>query len=277
MADQPHERTFRAQEAYSGDVPALDAAFAASRTVAREAAFLLPYLRPGMRLLDVGCGPGSITLGLAQFLAPGEVVGLDLRPEPIAQARAAASERGIANARFEVGSAYELPFPDTSFDAAFAHQVLIHLREPVRALAEVRRVLKPGGVVGVCDADIGMNLQFPLTPLGEQRRDLLVRVLRHNGGDPFRGRTLRRLLHQTGFARSEAGATVQTAGTLAETRRNAAYAKAIWQGAIPTALAQGWADRASLDAMTADLDAWGEQPDAFHARVHCHAVGWVGD
>src|SRR5215218_2744965 len=99
MADQHRAPTPPAREAYSGDAPAVDAELA-TRTVAREAAFLLPHLRPGMRLLDVGCGPGSITLGLAATVAPGEVVGLDLRPEVIAQARASAAARGVANVRF---------------------------------------------------------------------------------------------------------------------------------------------------------------------------------
>jgi SAM-dependent methyltransferase len=268
--------TTPAREVYSGDAPALDAELT-NRTVAREAAFLLPHLRPGMRLLDVGCGPGSITVGLAQSLAPGEVVGIDIRPEPIAQARAVAQERGVANVRFEVGSVYELPFPDATFDAAFAHQVLIHLREPGHALAEMRRVLRPGGVVGVCDLDFGASVQFPLTPLGEQRRALLLQVLRHNGGDPLRGRSDRQLLHDAGFARSEAGATAQAAGKLEETRRSATLMKAVWQGVAQTALAQGWADQVSLDAMLADVDAWAEQPGAFHVAVLCHAIGWARD
>src|SRR5207302_57957 len=103
------------REAYTQrDNPAFDAAMTA-RTAAREAAFFLPHLRSGMRLLDIGCGPGSITLGLAEVVAPGEVVGIDLRPEAVEQSRAAAAQRGIANVRFEVGSAYDLPFPDGSF------------------------------------------------------------------------------------------------------------------------------------------------------------------
>jgi ubiquinone/menaquinone biosynthesis C-methylase UbiE len=276
MADQHPAQTTSARETYSADVPAIDAALAA-RTVAHEAAFFQPHLHPGMRLLDVGCGPGSITLDLAAAVAPGEVVGIDLRPEVIAQARAAAAERGTANVRFEVGSAYDLPFPDASFDAAFAHMVLIHLREPVRALAEVRRVLRPGGAVGVCDMDLETSLQFPLTPLRAQYRALLYRVLEHNGGDPFRGRRHRRLLLDAGFARSAAGATAHSAGTLEETQRSAAFLKAVWQGIARTALAEGWAEQATLDAMLAEIDAWAEQPDAFYVRTHCHAIGWVGE
>jgi len=117
----------------------------ATRTASRAAAFFLPYLRPGMQLLDVGCGPGAITLGLAQTVAPGEVVGVDIQASQVDRARALAAERRITNARFEVADINRLPFPDGSFDAVFAHTVLMHLREPVRALEEMRRVLRPGG------------------------------------------------------------------------------------------------------------------------------------
>ena len=84
----------------------------AARSAEREAAFFLPHLRPGMRLLDAGCGPGTITVGLAAAVAPGEVVGLELSPAMVEQARALASERGVANVRFEVGDAQALPVPD---------------------------------------------------------------------------------------------------------------------------------------------------------------------
>jgi SAM-dependent methyltransferase len=265
-----------AREAYTHrESPAFDAQLAA-RTVARDAAFFVPHLSPGMRLLDLGCGPGSITLGLAECVAPGEVVGIDLRPEPLAQARAAAHARGITNVRFEVGSAYALPFADGSFDAAFAHVVLLHLREPVRALAEVRRVLRPGGVVGVRDPDFGMNLRFPLTPLAEPRRDLILRVQRHNGGDPLVGRRHRRLLRDAGYARTEAGATVTSVGTAEAGRSHVAFAKAHLEGMARTALAEGWTDEATLAAMAGELDAWAERPDAFSVTVWCHALGWAG-
>lgn len=105
------------------------------RTAADRAAFFLPHLRPGMRLLDAGCGPGSITVGLVAAVAPGEVVGVDLEPRQIAAARALAHERQALGVRFAVADVYRLPFPDASFDAAFAYTVLFHLREPVRALS----------------------------------------------------------------------------------------------------------------------------------------------
>jgi ubiquinone/menaquinone biosynthesis C-methylase UbiE len=127
------------------------------RTASQEAAFFLRFLRPGMRVLDLGCGPGSITLGLAEAVAPGEMVGVDVQPSQVAQAQALSAARGVMNVRFEVADVYRLPFPDGSFDALFAHAVLMHLREPARALVEVRRVLRPGGIVGVRDSDFSQN------------------------------------------------------------------------------------------------------------------------
>jgi len=118
------------------DNPALEAVFA-ERTASRNAAFFLPYLRPGMQVLDVGCGPGSIAVGLGEAVAPGNVVGIDLQPTQIEQAHVLAAKRAVSNVRFEVADAYRLPFPDHSFDAAFAHALLNHLREPVRALVEM--------------------------------------------------------------------------------------------------------------------------------------------
>jgi SAM-dependent methyltransferase len=254
--------------------PAFEAQMPA-RTASGEAAFFLPHLRPGMDVLDVGCGPGSITLGLAEAVAPGRVVGVDLQPAQAEQARALAAGRGVGNVRFGAASGYELPFPDGSFDAALAHVVLMHLREPVRALREVRRVLRPGGLVGLRDADWGGDLFVPTTPLLERWWELRVRVRRHTGGDPFMGRHLRRLLLEAGFARAEARASAPHAGSPGETRRHAAFLKAQLGGFARTALAQGWLDQPTADAVAAEMDAWAERPDAFYASLYCETLGWV--
>lgn len=255
------------------DNPAFEA-WMAGRTASREAAFFLPYLRPGMRVLDVGSGPGSITLGLAEAVAPGEVVGIDMQQSQVERARALAVERGRLNARFEVGDAYQLSFPDRSFDAVFMHTVLSHLREPVRALAEMRRVLRPGGIVGVREPDFGTILSTPATPLLEQWRALVTRVLQHNGGDLLRARHLRSLFLEAGFVRTKATSTTRNAGSLEDTRAYAAFMKT-WP--VRTALVEGWVTQATVDAMWAEIDAWGERPDAFFVMTYCEAVGWTGD
>jgi ubiquinone/menaquinone biosynthesis C-methylase UbiE len=256
--------------------PAFEAELA-RRTAARDAAFLLPWLRPGMRLLDVGCGPGSITLGLAEAVAPGQVVGIDIQPAQVERARAAASARGTARVSFEVGSVYALPFPERSFDAVFANGVVMHLGEPVRALAELRRVLRQGGIAGVRDPDLGATLYAPPTRSFEQLLWVRMQVRRHNGSDPFLGRHYRRLLLEAGFERAEAGASVESAGSPETTRRHAGFLKAMLGGLAPTALSQGWMDQESIAAIASEIDAWAQRPDAFHATTWCEAIGWVGD
>ena len=181
------------------------------------------------------------------------------------------------NARFEVADVYRLPFPDGSFDAAFAHAVLMHLREPVRALAEVRRVLRPGGIAGVRDSDWGGRIHAPATPLLEQWYVLTVRVRQRNGGDPFMGRHHRRLLLEAGFARAEATVSVWSDGTPEETRRRATFLKAQLQGFAPTALAEGWMDQTTVEAVVAEIDAWAERPDGLYVETLCEALGWVND
>ena len=247
----------------------------AKRTPSADAAFLLPHLRADMRLLDLGCGPGSITVGLAEVLAGGHVSGIDLQPSQIDKARALAAQRGVTNVELAVADIYCLPFADASFDVAFANGVLMHLSEPVRALSEVRRVLRPNGIVAVRDPDAGTSAWTPTTPLREEWRAIAVRVRQHNGGDPFVGREHRRLLLEAGFARSRATASVSCAGSVDETRQHCAFLKAQLIGLSRTALAQGWMEAATVDAVAAEIDAWSERPDAFSAIVWCEAVGWV--
>jgi len=249
----------------------------AKRTVSQEAGFLLPHLRAGMHVLDAGCGPGSVTLGLAAAVAPGEVVGIDMQLSSVEQALALAVQRDVSNARFEVANIYDLPFPDGSFDAAFANTVLQHLREPARALAELRRVLRPGGIAGVRDGDNGEWIMAPETPLLQQWRSLLDRVRQHSGANFYIGRHHRRLLLEAGFVRAEAGASIRTSGSLEESRQQADYLKVRIPGFARTALAEGWIDQATVDAIVAEMDAWAERPDAFHAATFCHALGWVSE
>src|SRR5258708_5088563 len=101
------------------------------RRATKWVAFFLPHLKPGMRLLDCGCCVGSITLDLAEIVAPGHVVGIDRDATQLEVARRHAAERGVTNVTFEVGNVYELSYPDASFDAVLAHTILVHL-EPIR-------------------------------------------------------------------------------------------------------------------------------------------------
>jgi ubiquinone/menaquinone biosynthesis C-methylase UbiE len=248
----------------------------AQRPVAPNIAFFLPHLRPGMSLLDCGCGPGTNTVALAEVVAPGPVVGMDLNESQIELARASAARQGVTNIRFEVGDVYALPFPDASFDAAFAHTVLQHLKAPAKALEEISRVLKPGGLVGVRESDMGSAIRAPHDPIVEQWVQLYYRFWQHNGGDPFMARNNRQLLREAGFTDIMATALTECRGDV--------EAMQYWGEGLarltlePTfadrVIALGWADRQTLEKMAATLRAWGTHPDAFFAVIYCEAVGW---
>jgi 2-polyprenyl-3-methyl-5-hydroxy-6-metoxy-1,4-benzoquinol methylase len=168
------------------------------RTAENSAGYLLPSLRPGLDLLDVGCGPGTITVDLAARVAPGRVVGLDVSPDPLAEARAAADRAG-APVSFEVGDVYALEAADDSFDVVHAHQVLQHLTDPVAALREMARVCRPGGVVAVRDVDYGAFVTHPADEGLDRWLDLYYRVARRNHGEPDAGRRLLSWAHAAGL------------------------------------------------------------------------------
>lgn len=129
------------EERYLGDYSPAVIQGLNRRTATQEAAFFLPYLEPGMHLLDCGCGPGAITTGLAQVVAPGNAVGLDIAAGQLKHGATCAQDRDLSNLHFHAGNIYRLPFPDETFDAVFVHAVLYHLQDPLSALREVYRVL----------------------------------------------------------------------------------------------------------------------------------------
>jgi ubiquinone/menaquinone biosynthesis C-methylase UbiE len=238
-----------------------------TRTAAKQAGFLLPHLRVGMDLLDCGSGPGSITADLASLVAPGQVVGSDIGEEEVERARAYATAKGIANVTFRVGDVYALPFADCTFDAVFSNALLDHLRAPQQAIAEMHRVLKPGGVLGVRTADRDGYLVTPHDPLieawalrGEQEKlaqGVHVRI----------GKQLRSFLGQAGFVDVEASASYDCYGTA---ERVLALGEAMAKQADKAA--QAGAPEAA--EVAAAWRRWGQSPDAFAAQSLCEAVGW---
>jgi ubiquinone/menaquinone biosynthesis C-methylase UbiE len=247
----------------------------ARRSAAREAGFLLPYLRPGMRLLDAGCGPGSITIGLAETVAPSEVAGIDLAPAVLGDARALAAGRGAGNARFAAADVAQLPFPDASFDAVFAHTLLEHVADGVAVLRELRRVLRPGGAIGVRDSDWASGVFAPDDVAVAEAMELYERVWRQNGGHPRCGRYLRGLLAEAGFEEVRTSASFRWDGSAEESRAFGellAHRLALPAFAGPI-LANGWRGRQRLDEIVAACLAWSRRPDAFAAMVMAEAIG----
>jgi ubiquinone/menaquinone biosynthesis C-methylase UbiE len=169
------------------------------RTVENSAAYVIPHLRAGLRLLDVGCGPGTITLDLATHVAPGTVVGVDRAAEVVAGADAARQAHGVDHVSFDTGDVYALQFADATFDVVHAHQVLQHLTKPVAALEEMRRVLRPGGVLAVRDSDYAAFAWAPLDPALLRWNELYHQVTARNGAEADAGRFLLRWVQAAGF------------------------------------------------------------------------------
>lgn len=245
------------------------------RTAEEAAAFLLPHLRRGMRLLDVGCGPGSITRGLAQLVAPGTVVGLDLSPEALAGARRDATERGLDNLEYREGSVYHVPFPDASFDVAYAHQVLQHLRERGAALREMLRVVRPGGLVAVRDVDWGTVAYWPRDPWIDRFVEVHHRTWYENGGEPQMGRQLRALFHDAGITDPSITATVWCYATPNETIEwGDAYADRLLNSPMgERPVEYGYASRTDIESMAAAFRTWARHRDALWVFIHIASVG----
>lgn len=237
------------------------------RTAETCAAFLLPRLRPGAEVLDLGCGPGTITLGLARRAC--RVVGLDAAADMVEQARELAAGSEVHNVAFEVGSAYELPFGDASFDVVHAHQVMQHLADPVRALSEARRVLRPGGLVAVRDSDYETMIHAPVEEGIERWRALYHLVAAANGGEADAGRFLLGWVLEAGFV--DPVVTTSTA-THADGEARRAWG-GMWAVRVVAsdfadhAVDGGFATRAELEEISDAFSRWAASPAGFWAYL----------
>lgn len=241
-----------------------------ARTAATSAAYLLPHLRAGMAVLDVGCGPGTITLDLAEAVGVGGlVVGLENVPAPLEAARRNAAGRGDERTRWELGDVYALPYAHASFDVVHAHQVLQHLGDPVAALREMARVTRPGGLVAARDADYEAMTWHPASPGLTRWLDLYRRLARANGGEPDAGRHLLSWAHAAGLRDVTASASTWCyadeesrelwAGTWSRRTTDSDFADGIRR--------HGLGEDADLGLIAQAWRAW-PGPDAWFAMLH---------
>jgi ubiquinone/menaquinone biosynthesis C-methylase UbiE len=250
-------------------------AFLAARSVEDYADFLTPSLAPDGHLLDVGCGSGALSLGLAT--RTGRVTGVDIDSTDLDEARAHAGRLGITNAEFREGSAYTLDLPDDHVDAVFAHSVLEALERPADALREMVRVLKPGGLMGVASVEYGGFLVAgPQEDLLRRFYDIRERLWLRERVNPYLGRRLRGLLSQAGLADVVATTKYFTFGTDAAVRSYALdrAAECADEWYPPNAVEQGLATADDLRAMAAAWTHWSESPDSYAAFAWCRAIAW---
>ncbi|KMO97579.1 methyltransferase domain-containing protein [Streptomyces roseus] len=242
------------------------------RTAANSAAYLIGELRPGMAVLDVGCGPGTITADLAELVAPdGRVTAVDAAGDVLEQAARYARERGLADAvTFATADVHALPFPDDSFDVVHAHQVLQHVGDPVRALREMRRVCRPGGIVAARDADYAAMTWYPAEPGLDEWLGLYRRVARANGGEPDAGRRLLSWAREAGFSKVAPSATAWCFATREET----AWWSSLWADRTTAsayaslATASGHASPEGLAAIGEAWHRWAAAPDAWFSVLN---------
>jgi ubiquinone/menaquinone biosynthesis C-methylase UbiE len=235
------------------------------RTAENSAGYLLPRLVAGASLLDVGCGPGTITLDLARRVAPGRVVGVDAVADVLEAARADAAAAGVDNVSYQVADVYDLPFDDGTFDLVHAHQLLQHLADPVAALREMGRVGRVGGWIAARDNDYAAMTWYPADPRLGQWAALYDAVARRNGGEPDAGRRVLAWARAAGFEDVTPSASLWCYAT----PEDRAWWGDLWADRVTksafaaSALDSGLADRADLESIADGWRAWAADPDGW--------------
>ncbi len=245
------------------------------RTADNSAAYLLPHLVSGVAMLDVGCGPGNLTADLARHLGSGTVVGIDRVADIVAMASHDhhatddASSDG-ASLSFQVDDAYELSFADATFDVVHAHQVLQHLTDPTAALTEWRRVLKPGGLLGVRDTDFGAMAWGPEDPVIEGWLDLYHRLTQRNGAQADAGRNLAGWVRAAGYQ----DLVVSSSNWTFHTADDRSWWGGLWADRVVAsefgtqAVEYGLATPEELDVIAEAFRRWADNPDGVCITVH---------
>lgn len=239
-----------------------------SRTVENSAAYLIDRLLPGTDVLDVGCGPGTITVDIAARVAPGRVLGIDSAAEVVDAARAEAA--GLQNVELRVDDVFALDVDDASFDVVHAHQVLQHLTDPVAALQEMRRVCRPDGVVAARDSIYRAMTWFPLDPRLDRWLEVYCQVAESNDAEPDAGSRLLSWAQAAGFREVRSSASVWCYATPEER----AWWGGLWADRISTtrladqAVERALATRDELADLADGWRSWAAHDDAWFAVLH---------
>jgi SAM-dependent methyltransferase len=240
------------------------------RTAENSAGYLLQRVHEGSRILDVGCGPGTITLDLARLASAGSVVGLDRSEAVIGEARVAAEQACVANLELTVGDVYSLDYEAGTFDVVHAHQLLQHLSDPVAALGEMGRVCKPDGLVAVRDSDYSGFTWFPTLPELDEWLELYCEVARGNGAEPDAGRRLKSWALTAGLdvVSSTAGVWCFSSSDEVAWWGGMWAERVVGSGMAEQAVARGLASAEDLERLAQGWRRWAASEDAWFAVLH---------
>lgn len=245
-----------------------------TRTVENSAAYLAPFLQSGQTLLDVGSGPGTITVDLAARVSPGRVTALETSEQALRHTMTEARSRGIDTIDFVVGDVQALDIQDASYDVVHAHQVLQHVPDPVAAISEMVRVCRPAGIVAARDGDYSGFTWYPASEGLDRWLALYKAVARHNGGEPDAGRRLLAWAHEAGC--SDVIATSSTwcyADPMSRQEWGGTWAERIVSSAIADHLVDSdLASREDLAELAQAWRTWAAEPDAWISILHGEIV-----
>lgn len=249
----------------------------AQRTAEDCAAFARHVISPDAQILDVGCGPASITVGLARWALRGHVTGIEVGDAILATAASTVAEAGVDNVTLDAESVYELTYDDDSFDVAYAHQVLQHLSDPVAAIREMERVVRPGGWVAVRDSDYSTMRGYPSSEGITRWREVYRQVCRHNGAEPDAGRHLYSWFRSGGLPQVQMSAAVWQFWT-PESRRNWGYSwaeRSLKSSFADQAVSYGYATAEEMERIAAAWRTWADDPDGYFHFIHSEALAQV--
>ncbi len=277
-SDAPQTPHFGGRPFYGYDSATIQRSYT-NRDAVQVADFLVPHLSEGQSLLDCGCGPGPLTLGFAEIVAPGRVVGIDIEPTMIEQSNQLAAGSDMNNLEFKVGDINDLPFEDGEFDVVFSSAVIEHLSDPVRALREMLRVTKPGGIGAVIRTDWSFPFIVPECPELSRFFELFEGGFNRIGGSLNRGRFLSANMREAGFDVVDFKTDMsQLLGQAAASASAETYIS--WIENIPLfqeSIELGLTTDAELKSMVSGIRKWAEHPDAYLSIARGHAIGVKSD